>query len=138
MFIENIVIADIDWRPSRLLAVLAVLALPVHGQDLNIARITDDAFAGARGVIAVNQSAGSHNAQSNSVAIAVGPSALGSDALLNVQRPGAPTRGAGPASRNVAELSGGAFRSASGIVQINQIAGGGNVVHNAVSVRVLP
>jgi|GEM_PF-2773010 len=138
MFIENIVIADIAWRPLRLLAALAVLASPAQAQDLNISRITDDAFAGARGVIAVNQSAGSHNAQSNAVAIAVGPSALGSDALLNVQRPGVPIRGAGSTSRNVAELSGGAFRSASGIVQINQIAGSGNVVHNAVSVRVLP
>jgi hypothetical protein len=138
MFIENIVIADIARRACRLLPALAVLAFPAHAQDLNIARISDDAFAGARGVIAVNQSAGSHNAQSNSVAIAVGPSALGSDALLNVQRPGASARVAGPVSRNVAELSGGAFRSASGIVQINQIAGGGNVVHNAVSLRVLP
>lgn len=138
MFIENIVIADIALQARRLVAALALLASPLQAQDLNIARISDDAFAGARGVIAVNQSAGSQNAQSNSVAIAVGPSALGSDALLNVQRPGATVRAAGPVSRNVAELSGGAFRSASGIVQINQIAGGGNVVHNAVSLRVLP
>ena len=138
MFIENFVIADILSRARWLPVALGLLAMPAQGQDLNIARISDDAFAGARGVIAVNQSAGSHNAQSNSVAIAVGPAAVQSDAVLVAQRPGASLRASNSASRNVAELSGGAFRSASGIVQINQIAGGGNVVHNAVSVRVLP
>lgn len=138
MFIENIVIADIAFQARRLMAALAVLALPAQAQDLNIARITDDAFAGARGVIAVNQAAGSHNAQANAVVIAVGPAALSSDALLVAQRPGASARNPGTATRNVAELSGGAFRSASGIVQINQIAGGGNVVHNAFSLRVIP
>jgi len=138
MFIDNIVIADIALQARRAVAALAVLALPVQAQDLNIARITDDAFAGARGVIAVNQASGSHNAQINAVVIAAGPVVLGSDALLIAQRPGAPARSAGTASRSVAEISGGAFRSASGIVQINQIAGGGNVVHNAFSLRVIP
>jgi len=138
MFIDNIVIADIVLQARRVVAALAVLALPVQAQDLNIARITDDAFAGARGVIAVNQASGSHNAQINAVVIAAGPVVLGSDALLIAQRPGAPARSAGTASRSVAEISGGAFRSASGIVQINQIAGGGNVVHNAFSLRVIP
>jgi hypothetical protein len=138
MFIDNIVIADIALQARRAVAALAVLALPVQAQDLNIARITDDAFAGARGVIAVNQASGSHNAQINAVAISAGPVVLGSDALLIAQRPGAPARSAGTASRSVAEISGGAFRSASGIVQINQIAGGGNVVHNAFSLRVIP
>ena len=135
MFIDNIVIADIA---RQVVAALAVLALPVQAQDLNIARITDDAFVGARGVIAVNQASGSHNAQINAVVISAGPVVLGSDALLVAQRPGAPARSAGTASRSVAEISGGAFRSASGIVQINQIAGGGNVVHNAFSLRVIP
>jgi hypothetical protein len=138
MFIDNIVIANIALQARRAVAALAVLALPVQAQDLNIARITDDAFAGARGVIAVNQASGSHNAQINAVAISAGPVVLGSDALLIAQRPGAPARSAGTASRSVAEISGGAFRSASGIVQINQIAGGGNVVHNAFSLRVIP
>ena len=138
MFIVNIVIADIGFRARGLIAALAVMALPVQAQDLNIARITDDAFAGARGVIAVNQASGSHNAQINAVVIAAGPVVLRSDALLIAQRPGASVRSAGSASRSVAEISGGAFRSASGIVQINQIAGGGNVVHNAFSLRVSP
>jgi hypothetical protein len=138
MFIDNIVIANIALQARRAVAALAVLALPVQAQDLNIARITDDAFAGARGVIAVNQASGSHNAQINAVVISAGPIVLGSDALLIAQRPGAPARSAGTASRSVAEISGGAFRSASGIVQINQIAGGGNVVHNAFSLRVIP
>ncbi len=141
MFIDTIVIADIAAQARRLLAALAalaVLALPVQAQDLHIARISDDAFAGARGVITVNQVAGSHNAQINAVVIAAGPVVLGSDALLVAQRPGAAARGAGTASRSVADISGNAFRSASGIVQINQIAGGGNVVHNAFSLRVTP
>jgi hypothetical protein len=138
MFIENIVIADIGFRARGLIATLAVMALPVQAQDMNIARITDDAFASARGVITVNQASGSHNAQINAVVISAGPVVLGSDALLIAQRPGASVRGAGSASRSVAEISGGAFRSASGIVQINQIAGGGNVVHNAFSLRVSP
>jgi hypothetical protein len=138
MLINIIVIADIAAQARRLLAALAVLALPVQAQDLHIARISDDAFAGARGVITVNQVAGSHNAQINAVVIAAGPVVLGSDALLVAQRPGASARGAGTASRSVADISGNAFRSASGIVQINQIAGGGNVVHNAFSLRVIP
>jgi hypothetical protein len=138
MLINIIVIADIAAQARRLLAALAVLALPVQAQDLHIARISDDAFAGARGVITVNQVAGSHNAQINAVVIAAGPVVLGSDALLVAQRPGASARGAGTASRSVSDISGNAFRSASGIVQINQIAGGGNVVHNAFSLRVIP
>jgi hypothetical protein len=138
MLINIIVIADIAAQARRLLAALAVLALPVQAQDLHIARISDDAFAGARGVITVNQVAGSHNAQINAVVIAAGPVVLGSDALLVAQRPGASARGAGTASRSVADISGNAFRSASGIVQINQIAGGGNVVHNAFSLSVIP
>ena len=138
MLINIIVIADIAAQARRLLAALAVLALPVQAQDLHIARISDDAFAGARGVITVNQVAGSHNAQINAVVNAAGPVVLGSDALLVAQRPGASARGAGTASRSVADISGNAFRSASGIVQINQIAGGGNVVHNAFSLRVIP
>ena len=138
MLINIIVIADIAAQARRLLAALAVLALPVQAQDLHIARISDDAFAGARGVITVNQVAGSHNAQINAVVIAAGPVVLGSDALLVAQRPGASARGAGTASRSVSDISGNAFRSASGIVQINQIAGGGNVVHNAFSLSVIP
>ena len=141
MFIDTIVIADIAAQARRLLAALAalaVLALPVQAQDLHIARISDDAFAGARGVRTVNQVAGSPTAQINAVVIAAGPVVLGSDALLVAQRPGAAARGAGTASRSVADISGNAFRSASGIVQINQIAGGGNVVHNAFSLRVTP
>jgi hypothetical protein len=104
------------------------------------ARIGANAFRGASGWIAVNQSAGRANAQSNVLAISIGIDGeqLGESDLATVDtaqrtRPGSEGGGADSAA---AEIDPSAFAGASGVIQVNQAAGSGNATSNRFGMHV--
>ena len=101
---------------------------PSPGEDN--ALLDGQAGVGARGRIAVNQAAGSGNAQSNLAAIAISTSGTGQVGLQARQQPFA-----GPRDRAAsAQLQGGAFSGSQGLLSINQVAGSGNAQANLFAV----
>lgn len=103
--------------------------------------IGGSAFSNSTGVIAVNQASGIGNAQSNQVSFASGGIAEISGGLLSgvtSSSPGAAeiAQPAGKPARKIAEIADSAFQGTRGIVQVNQIAGSGNVTANAFSLGV--
>ncbi len=103
-----------------------------------VARIGQNAFAGASGLIAVNQASGAANAQSNSVAVAMGIKGEVGDEALSAATPdavGLVRAGASPGLRIVG-VDDTAFRGARGVVQLNQTAGAGNSSSNSFALRV--
>lgn len=104
------------------------------------ATIQDTAFSGAAGLLQINQSAGTGNAQGNAAIIRINVplSEMNDDALaaaLPVQQtsPGS-TRGVGVT--DTANADKGAFSHSRGIVQINQSAGAGNSTANGFILQV--
>jgi hypothetical protein len=104
------------------------------------ASIQDFAFSGASGLLQLNQSAGTGNAQGNAAILRVGvpASQMNDDALaaaLPVQQaaPGS-TRAEGVTDR--ASAAAHAFAHSSGVVQINQCAGAGNSTANGFILQV--
>lgn len=100
------------------------------------------AFAGSRGALAVNQTAGHANAQANLLAIGTRPSAevsvarLDDHALAGVSgASGLPLDRLGARAATSALLSADAFRGSRGIVQLNQSAGSGNSASNVLVLR---
>lgn len=87
--------------------------------------IADFAFAGATGILQVNQSAGSGNAQANVVYVT--DSAL-SAALPNQSAPSGTPSSNGVNAVSVAKT---AFANAKGLVQVSQVAGTSNRTANA-------
>jgi hypothetical protein len=117
-------------RPCAALALLAALA-SAHADER--ALIGAGAFAGARGVIALNQASGVGNSQANSVVLGAGASlAIVTDGQLAAVSP-SPGPAAGPATTmsRTALIEPGAFHATSGVVQVNQTAGLGNATGNA-------
>ena len=105
------------------------------------ARIGAGAFRRARGWIAVNQSAGGGNAQSNAMVIEIGidGAALEDGELATVgtaQRNGPASPGTDDERSLEARIEPGAFRGAQGIVQVNQAAGSGNATTNRFGLSV--
>lgn len=106
--------------------------------------IGTDAFRGARGIIAVNQSSGSANAQVNLAGIAVGPFSevsldqLGGISAASVDSDPGINRDSQVTRRAV--VSDSAFVGAAGLVQLNQTAGMRNVTANvfALSIEAVP
>ncbi|GAB3628220.1 hypothetical protein PTE30175_01952 [Pandoraea terrae] len=98
------------------------------------------AFSGVTGLTQVNQSSGSGNLQHNAAAIVVGAvsgvEVVSDTALSGAISKGGPT-GQGSTSVQIREasISPDAFRNASGIVQVNQSAGIGNVTANVFVLR---
>lgn len=130
----------------RLLAAFVVLALPLaagaQSQSpaaddayagmlgyLTGTHITDQAFRGATGAIAINMAAGDGNLQLNQRALAMGPTASATalaSQLLQDNAFDAP----GVA---VASIDGDALAGAAGLVSINQASGHGNAEANLVT-----
>ena len=102
-------------------------------------RIDGDAFSGARGWLAINQSAGGSNLQSNAIAVKFGIQGSRMDAKDLAEVKVSQTTQASPdQERNLeAEVGIGqrAFRDARGVVQINQSAGSGNATSNRFELR---
>ncbi|WP_417618200.1 hypothetical protein [Oceanisphaera sp.] len=100
------------------------------------ASIAANTLNNARGLISVNQVAGSGNIQLNDIAIALGASTqISSDSLLMVRLPeaGASTDEDKLASNKTVYLDTNSLNGAAGAIQINQIAGHGNIAINRVS-----
>ncbi|MBQ0799306.1 MAG: hypothetical protein KBT63_08455 [Porticoccaceae bacterium] len=115
------------------------------GQSLSVG-INDNTFNDARGIIQINQSAGAGNAQFNGAAIAVGATGafayveLNDEQLMN-QPVAMSSTAADPAQPNQqinVNLSPGAFKNASGLVQLNQAAGNNNSTANSFTMSVSP
>lgn len=105
------------------------------------ARIDGGAFAGASGIISVNQASGNGNAQANLVALAAGGIAeVSLDQLGSVNaKPQAETAPPEDDSHvRSAVISDSAFAGASGIVQVNQTAGAGNNTANVFALSTAP
>jgi len=99
------------------------------------------AFATPRGIVGLNQAAGSANAQANVLAIGTQPIAgivqqIDNLALASVhadaRQVDAPTA---PTPLREARIEGGAMRAPAGILQLNQTAGVGNASANVLVLR---
>lgn len=97
-----------------------------------IARIGDEAFAGARGSVLVTQAAGISNLQVNLFAAAFG---LNGEIALEAEL--SQTHASRPLPEDYqaeggrfVQVSSGAFRDAAGIIQVNQVAGRENATFN--------
>ena len=117
--------------------VLSALAAPAAADDRAV--IEGQAAAGTGGRIAVNQAAGTGNAQANLFAIgqlgspAVALVAGVDDAALAGVAGDTTSGGAQPTSRpREAFIADDAFRGSQGVVQVNQTAGVGNASTNAI------
>jgi hypothetical protein len=98
--------------------------------------IESDSFRRSTGAISVNQSAGELNRQSNVVTVGVTDGSLATDDLLaNATAGSARSSGIAYVGRRDVSIGDGAFSNTTGIVQINQVAGVGNVAANIVSLR---
>lgn len=111
--------------------------------DAYRAAIGERAFHGASGIVAVNQSSGNGNAQANLVAIAAGRYAeVSIDHLGTVSATPPTAASAGEALERNRErramVADSAFSGATGVVQLNQLAGSGNNTVNAFAVSVAP
>ncbi len=97
-----------------------------------IARIDDQAFAGAQGLISVNQVSGRYNQQANLIAAALGVDGLVlAEAELSQSRSDSvPPEGFQTAGTRQAQVAEGAFRDAFGVIQVNQVAGAYNTTFN--------
>jgi hypothetical protein len=103
------------------------------------AQLQGDAFAGSRGLLSINQVAGSGNAQANLFVVgrqaAAGAVLVATvdDAALAVTAAEPPTdERAAPAALRDARIEDTAFRGSQGVVQLNQTAGVGNRSANAI------
>ena len=126
---------DIEGRPA-----------PSTGRDAS-STIEAGAFRNLQGAISVNVASGEFNRQANLISISVSglpgsaasvAEATASDDVLLNSRAGPALTDAGPArqGQRSAQIEAGAFTGASGIVQINQVAGIQNTVSNLVVIRV--
>jgi len=103
------------------------------------AGIGANAFSNASGAVMLNQSAGAGNIQSNSAQIgtaAIGVEAV-TDAVLSAAAATNGGHGHSSEARGIREASIGsaAFANATGLVQVNQAAGAGNVTANSFVLR---
>lgn len=104
------------------------------------AAIQGNAFSGTSGLTQVNQASGAGNLQRNATVIVTGD-ASGVASVSDTALSAAISKG-GPAGRDnlndqfrTASISGDAFRGASGVVQVNQSVGIGNVTANVFVLR---
>jgi len=104
------------------------------------AAIRGGAFRNAKGWIGINQASGVANAQSNSVAVAVGGRGeLVSSELAQVAASPPDVEaddGGGEGEPRTLVIGEEAFRKAEGVVQVNQSAGNGNATSNHVGLAV--
>ncbi|MDV3255389.1 MAG: hypothetical protein LOX98_08175 [Lysobacter sp.] len=108
--------------------VLSALAAPAAADDRAV--IEGQAAAGTSGRIAVNQAAGTGNAQANLAAIAI---ADGGTGLVGLQARQQPTAGALDRAAS-AQLRDGAFSASQGLLSVNQVAGSGNAQANLFAI----
>lgn len=101
--------------------------------EVAITRISDSAFQNSSGLLSVNQAGGVSNLQLNTFVLSGSINGEVSDAALAetlTDAAAVPVEGASSTSRRSAMIEGGAFVGASGVVQLNQAAGSGNLTSN--------
>lgn len=99
--------------------------------------IGGEAFAGSRGMISINQTAGSGTAQANLVSIGLGAgnaTLVSSDQLL-ISHGDREVNPRGYKGTRSDVIDGHAFAGCQGLVQVNQSAGSANRVLNTVAIR---
>lgn len=108
--------------------------------DSAVSLIQGGAFSNASGMISVNHASGVANAQVNDIAIgfAIGGVAVTESELsLTVTgQPGGLSSREQVQQHREASINGSAFEGASGVVQINQLAGSGNATSNSFGLTV--
>lgn len=110
---------------------------PSSTTGISSATINRNTLHNAQGIIAINQAAGSGNAQLNDIAIAFGNNIeVISDAALMVHLPTDNKAAPEAPFNNTVYLDKDALKGASGSIQVNQIAGSGNVAVNRVSMPI--
>lgn len=125
---------------SSQIKVLQHVSLLGGGPDSAVSLIEGNAFSNATGLISVNHVSGAGNAQLNDVAIgiAIGGVAV-TESELNLTVTGQPVNSLPEqiaTQHREASISGSAFNGASGVVQINQLAGSGNATSNSFGLSV--
>ena len=110
--------------------------------DVAVTRISDQAFGGAGGLISINQASGAQNMQLNAFAMAMNITGELSDASLAGTLADAPVALPGSTvpsdTQRAALIDSTAFTGATGVVQINQAAGSGNVAFNRFEMSMRP
>ena len=114
--------------------------VPGDAPDSAVSLIQGSAFSNASGMISVNHASGVANAQVNDIAIgfAIGGVAV-TESELSLTVTGQPGGQSGREQiqqHREAAISGSAFEGASGVVQINQLAGSGNATSNSFGLTV--
>lgn len=94
--------------------------------------IDDDAFANVQGLLSVNQASGLSNQQANLVTMALGVDGeiVAEAELSQTRTDGQPAADFEPDGVRHTHIDDGAFRDASGVVQVNQVAGVSNSTFN--------
>lgn len=118
-------------RALPLLALLAAAPVAATGPTpppRDHARIDANAALASQGRIAVNQAAGSGNAQANLAALAVANG--GGVGVVAVDAQQSVAQGGGTGRDLAAVIGAGAFGAAQGLVSVNQAAGSGNAQTN--------
>ncbi|WP_339906544.1 adhesin [Pseudomonas guineae] len=103
------------------------------------ASIGGSSFANSRGVVGINQGAGSSNQQINAMRIASGlPQGLDDSALAQQSvRPSSISGATEPLSgERIVSIDDSAFSNSRGVVQLNQSAGVGNRSINSLGIRI--
>jgi len=108
--------------------------------DIGIARIGDDAFANASGIISINQVSGTGNAQANGFAIAFGLEGEVVAESTLAQTISNPASGSilprqSDLNTRLLDVESTAFDNSHGLVQVNQIVGTGNATTNNFALR---
>ncbi len=107
---------------------------PADIPDVAVSRISDHAFNGTSGLLSINQASGASNRQLNAFAMAMSISGELSDATLAETHSGVPVIAPDNVlpvnTTRAAHIDDTAFVGASGIVQLNQTSGTGNVTSN--------
>jgi len=114
----------------------------IAASSLQRSTIANGALANVAGLVSVNQVSGESNAQANGFAIGLG---LEGEVLAEAQLAAEVTgnlsyqQSESGADRSLeARIENGAFNSAKGLVQINQLAGAGNKTANKFALEVSP
>jgi len=141
----NARVLSINAGQRRSNAVLSTRQLldgaPLPEPETTVSHIGSGAFAGASGLISVNQASGAANLQFNGALIGLGiDGSVTTDSLLAATNSG--TQANSPLLQDgsrvrVTHIGDGAFKNTKGLVQINQLAGVKNITSNNFTLSIL-
>lgn len=143
---------DLQWTESRLLRTIIISIAVTAGVWLSPSRlhaeerdpivaidsisIANAAFAGATGIVRINQAAGVGNLQANVVIVRVAPVDDRRLDTVTTAQSIAPKIAHLP-SHGIIGVSSDAFARTAGLMQINQSAGNGNISSNVFTLNLL-